>query len=158
MLLCPSLCFTKSMSFVLWYVAVAFQCLKVWAWMFSNRGLFCDFAIIFLSLSRCRCAALAVGRGLLGCRAYVFINIETSFSDSFSSLLWLPFSGLIRTVFLSKSKSLNLSRATSPILAPVSFNSLSNVEWRIFLVALIRASISASNGTKGRDKSWTDTT
>ena len=42
---CPRICLTCRMSLVRWYSIVAFQCLKVWKWIWSSLGFFSLFAI-----------------------------------------------------------------------------------------------------------------
>ena len=49
MLLCPSISLTCTMSLVLWYSVVAFQCRKVCRCIALSRGLFSFIAVLFLS-------------------------------------------------------------------------------------------------------------
>ncbi len=60
----------------------------------------------------------------------------------------LPFSGVMRATFRSKSTSLHLSLAASPLLAPVSFRNWRNVA-RTLPLPEISESMSASVGMKG---------
>jgi len=48
MFLCPRICMTWRMSFVLWYSIVPLKCLIVWKWICINLGL-CSFLARFLA-------------------------------------------------------------------------------------------------------------
>lgn len=74
------------------------------------------------------------------------IPISLSLIGSIRGLL--PFSGLMFTVFLSRSKSIHVSIWASPILAPVSFRSCRTVDI-LLLHDAIKMSISCSVGMNG---------
>ena len=78
--------------------------------------------------------------------------MATNFMLIGSILLLLPFSAFMYIVLLSRSMSVHLARAISPILAPVSLSSCSRVD--VFIVpAVIRESISFSVGMNGKPSS-----
>ena len=52
MSLCPKMVFTWIMSLVLWYSIVAFQCRKVWKWIFLSLGLLSLRAVLLRSASK----------------------------------------------------------------------------------------------------------
>ena len=138
------------MSFVLWYSIVAFQCLKVWKWICISLG-FCS---LRARLARCfwnrrlwvlRCFENRRFRLLLFCMARSMLS---SLFESLKMRGLLPFSGVIRTVPVSKSMSVHFRLWASPDLAPVSFKSCRNVEV-LGPQPEIKASNSASVGMKG---------
>ena len=128
MFLCPSICMTWRMSLVLWYSMVAFQCLKVWKWIWSNLGFWSFRLKLALCFWNRRLWVLTCLQNIL---SEFFFNAISRLSSLFESLKIRglpPFSGVIRTVPASRSRSVHLRLFASPDLAAVSFRSWRNVE------------------------------
>lgn len=132
------------MSFVRWYSVVAFQCLKEWKVILSNRG-FCNFLVnLFLwFLKLIPWAILLVfSKTLMFLWGRAF-SIVMSFLLTLNYLGVPCFSGVHVTVQFSSSTSIHSRFHASPIRIPVSFSN-----WRLvatfFPHPAIRASISFS--------------
>jgi len=148
--LCPSVCMTCRMSLVLWYSIVAFQWRNVWKWICGSLGFWSFLVRVALCLAK---SLLWVLRCLLNIRlegllAFSDRSCESSLVESLKIRGLLPFSGVMRIVPVSRSKSVHVSACASPALAPVSLSSWRNVE--VFGPhPAISASNSASVGMKG---------
>jgi len=147
-LLCPSKFFTCTMSLVLWYSIVAFQCLKVWNVILCILG-FCSF---LLAVFRCTqkfvlSAWVAVPNMCSLFRGIWFIMFR-SLSLMCRSRGLLPLAGVMFSVFCCVSRSCHLSFVSSDILMAVSLSVWSSVAV-CFWHAAISWSISVSVGMKG---------
>ncbi len=139
---------TCKRSLVLAYSMVAFQCLRVWKWIFRMRSFLSFVAILSLCWRKVLVKCLPLhpnGCFISVCR---LLSIAISCVESLSWRGSLPFSGVMSTVRFSKLKSVHLSMKASPHLIPVSLSSRRNTE--VFLLQpAIRLFSSSSVGMKG---------
>lgn len=152
MFLCPSVICTCTMSFVVWYSIVPFQCRKVWNVIFRILGL------LSLTARAFRCVVNSVLivslRGLNNVSYFVrgsfgrFTSIVISLSLIGKIRALLPFSGVTDSVLRCVSRSVDVSCVSSPILMPVSFNTCS-IAAVFVLQCAIKRSISSSVGMNG---------
>jgi len=135
------------MSLVLWYSIVPFQCRNVCRWICLSLGFPSLLAVLLLRASKFVLRLCAFPLNILS----VFLDSLFSMSMSLvlrgSVLLLLPFSAVMLMVLRSESMCIHFNFSISPILAPVSLSSCSNVAI-LRLEADISASISCSVGMK----------
>ena len=147
--LCPNILLTYSMSFVLWYSVVAFQCLKVWNVILVSLSLhnFIDAFFLAWQYSVLRLSVSGVNIVPCGFLGIWFIML-TSLSLIFIILGLLPLAGVMFIVLWLVSRSCHFSIVASLILMPVSFSVCRSVAV-FFPHAPISWSISCSVGING---------